>query len=440
MTVFSFASPAYVLASLAGPGAFLFNFLPPMTAQQYLDFRICLQLFLLLLVSMLSFVICVNRRHEIPSVAGQILFGVLLGESGLNWLPDVNSPVFIMWSTLGFAMLMCLLGKNLPLRDPNFKKSVGRGSKATILSYLFAVPVGMLVARITHFSSVGVLVLLCACSSTSTVLRVLEERKLSGSGLMVTTTWIPLADVSTLVLLPLVMTKGKWSTAVVGSVVITVVAFALVGALKKFEDSDLAKHRHEVSKERVAGLSQLIYTTVLLGLVALAKLFGVSAIVPGFVTGGMATVVGVPPKFTKRLKLIAEVLFVPPFFVLLGAKLDVRALFHSPHNLWLAVLLTLGSLVVHVVVAKTMRLPLSAGFMASTSMGLPAAVAATGLAEHMVQPGQAAAIVASALLSLGCLAIGVSIFTKREGNMFVTGDQPLKLPADPPDEGDGNEN
>ena len=46
-------------------------------------------------------------------------------------------------------------------------------------------------------------------------------------------------------------------------------------------------------------------------------------------------------------------------------------------------------------------------------LGVPAAVVALGLSDHVLSPGQAAAIIAAALITLGASAIGAELLARH---------------------------
>jgi Kef-type K+ transport system membrane component KefB len=395
---------------------------------------IIFKLFLILLAACVGTAIAGNKRIAIPLVVAEILAGALIGKSGFNWLqigPDLND-----WSIVAFAILLFIVGTNLPLRDPKIKSALNMGIVATLASYGLAIPVAIGVSALTHFAHVGIVILLVACSSTSIVLRMINERNLSGAGLTVTTTWIPLADMSTLASLPLAMSQGKTLQVILGTLVIIGVGCVVLVFIKKFENSDSGSHYKQLSKKRNWAWQMKYYLCALFGLCLLSQLVGVtSTIVAGFVMGATATLVGVPRRFEKELLGLGEGLFIPLFFVTLGAKLDIRALLTSVANMELALCIATGALVVHLLVAKLLRLPLSSGFMAASSMGLPAAIVSTGLADNLVEPGQGAAIIAAALISLGFASFGVSLFERQNPSVPASkksnkdGHEPLQMPS-----------
>jgi len=66
-----------------------------------------------------------------------------------------------------------------------------------------------------------------------------------------------------------------------------------------------------------------------------------------------------------------------------------------------------------VAIAVVMRMPWPTGLLASAQLGLPAGVVALGLTEGLVTPGQGAAVVASALVTLGVSSIGAAMLHRR---------------------------
>lgn len=394
---------------------------------------IIFKLFLIMFAGCVGTAIAGNKHVAIPLVVAEILAGAIVGKSGFNWLvigPDLND-----WSNVAFAILLFIVGTNLPLRDPKIKAALNMGILATLASYALAIPVAVGVASLTHFAHIGIVILLIACSSTSIVLRMVNERNLSGPGLTVTTTWIPIADMSTLASLPLAMAQGKPMQVVLGTLAIVAVGAVVLLAIRAFEKSESGSHYKELSKKRQWAWQLKYYLCALFGLCLLSQLVGVtSAIVAGFVMGATATVVGVPKRFQKELLGLGEGFFILFFFVTLGAKLDIRALFTSAANMELTLCIAAGALIVHLVVATLLRLPVSAGFMAASSMGLPAAIVSTGLSDNIIEPGQGAAIIAAALISLGFASHGVTLFARQNPRVPASkksdksGHEPLQVP------------
>jgi Kef-type K+ transport system membrane component KefB len=105
---------------------------------------------------------------------------------------------------------------------------------------------------------------------------------------------------------------------------------------------------------------------------------------------------------------------VPLFFVVLGARLDLRALWHQPSLLVLAALLAALNAAVHLLAAVFTRQQLGAGLAATAQLGVPAAVVTLGLENHVLTDGEGSAIVTAALVSLALTAAGVTMLARRQ--------------------------
>ena len=104
---------------------------------------------------------------------------------------------------------------------------------------------------------------------------------------------------------------------------------------------------------------------------------------------------------------------VPLFFVVLGARIDLRALGQHANLIALAALLVALNAAVHVLAALLTRQPLAAGLAATAQIGVPAAVVTLGLQRHILTAGEGSAIVAAALASLALTAAGVNLLGRR---------------------------
>ncbi len=114
----------------------------------------------------------------------------------------------------------------------------------------------------------------------------------------------------------------------------------------------------------------------------IAERFDTSALLAGFAAGIMVSFLGEPRRVADQLIGLGEGFFVPLFFVVLGARIDLRALVHSRDDLVLFAALALGTTLVPLLVAAIVRLPVTSGLLAAAEMGVPSAVASLGLASE----------------------------------------------------------
>jgi Kef-type K+ transport system membrane component KefB len=350
-------------------------------------------------------------RLAVPVVVGEIAAGVLVGRTGLRAI-DPADPTVVFLSAVGFAMLMFVVGTHLPLRDPGLRRALRTAAVAGVLSFAVAVPGGWLIASVSGVGHPAVFVLLLAASSSAVVMPIVQERGLTGEEMLVATTWIALVDIASIVALPVALEPAKVVRIGGGGVAVTVAAVAVFGVVHLIRNDRVVAALRRGSRQRGWALDLRLSLLALFGLAALATRFGTSTLIAGFGAGMIVALAGEPRRLTQQLVGLAEGFFVPLFFVTLGAKLDFRSLAQSGSDVALVGMLFAAITVCHIAVARLMRMPFGAGLLASAQLGLPAGVVALGLTEHILEPGQGAAIVASALLTLGASAAGAALLSR----------------------------
>jgi Kef-type K+ transport system membrane component KefB len=140
----------------------------------------------------------------------------------------------------------------------------------------------------------------------------------------------------------------------------------------------------------------------------------------GFAIGLVVAAIGGPKRLSTQVRGIAEGFFVPLFFVVLGARLDVRALVGHPDLLLVAGLLIVLNVAIHAVAALVTRQPAAAGLIATAQLGVPAAVVQIGLQEHVITPALGAAVTTAALATLALCALGTDLLARRADAVGVT--------------------
>src|SRR6202022_4605697 len=102
-----------------------------------------------------------------------------------------------------------------------------------------------------------------------------------------------------------------------------------------------------------------------------------STLVAGFLAGMILVRLREPGRLQLQLTGLANGFFVPVFFVLLGAQLNLRSMVSAPSSMLLAFLLAAAAVVTHVVAARLRadERYVATGLAASAQLGLPAAAA-----------------------------------------------------------------
>jgi len=224
---------------------------------------------------------------------------------------------------------------------------------------------------------------------------------------------VALADVAAIVALPLVLEPGKALDAAVGGVLVAVCILLLYGLTRLLDHQPWVRQVRRWSKQRGWALDLRLSLLILFGLAWIAQRSGTSVLIAAFGVGLMVAAIGGPKRLSRQVAGVAQGFMVPIFFVVLGARVDLRALAQHANLIALAALLVALNAAVHLLAALLTRQPLAAGLAATAQIGVPAAVVTLGLQRHILTAGEGSAIVAAALASLALTAAGVNLLGRR---------------------------
>lgn len=348
-----------------------------------------------------------TKRLRAPIVVGELVAGIVVGHSGLRWVDGASHPLADL-GEIGFALLMLIAGTHLPLRAPGLRQAAARGAGAAALAFLIAVPVALVVRAITPFHQTGLLILLLATSSSAIVMPILADGRPAGDDRLVAIAWVAIADVATVIGIPLVMASGHVTKVIAGSVLVIALAAGLSVLIRVAVRRNTLERQEQLAMQHGWGLRLRLSVLALFVLAWVATSFGTSVLIAEFSFGFVLALVGEPESLARELIGVGEGFFVPIFFVTLGARLDVRALFTDAQNLVFLGVLLAGIVLVHLVVALLTRRGWPTGLVAGAQLGVPSAIASLGLVSGTIRPGQAAAIVTSAIATVGLASVGAA--------------------------------
>ena len=366
-------------------------------------------LLVIIVAGLVGPLLAAGRRPLIPAVIGELIAGICLGRSGLG-LIDATTPANALLYGLGFAMLMLVAGSHVDLRAPGLRASARAGAIAAGLVALLSLPVGLAIAAVLAPGAPSLLFpVLLAGSSAAVAFPILEERGLIGPGVGLLLVWIPLADVLTVLLMPLTLIGSAQIPEALGGDALIVVG--TVGALwlgERVAHSERAMMLRDRSQTRGWALQLRVTLLILVVLSLIATRTGGSTLLAGFGAGLILVRLREPTRLEVQLSGIAEGFFVPAFFVLIGSELDLRSLAGDPSAILLALALAAGGLAIHLAASRVVAPPPWSGFglAAAAQLGLPAAAASLGLGTGALSPAVAAAIVLAGCLTVLPAAIG----------------------------------
>ncbi|MDX6626234.1 MAG: hypothetical protein QOE56_1223 [Solirubrobacterales bacterium] len=345
----------------------------------------------------------VFKRIGQPAIVGEILGGVLIGPSVLNWV-DV-SEVLRVFSELGVVFLLFWVGLETRLSE---MKAVGRiavtvGSAGVVLPFLAGIGFGLALGESTE-TSVFLGAALAATSAGITsatfldlgIARTRAARTVLGAAVV--------DDILALILLSVAVgmaasggvDAGKIALAL--AIAVAFVAFVALGGTRL-----LARRPQLLQAPRFADSPLLPAVIVCLGLAAFAAQIGLAALIGAFLAGMIVAETKDQSSIEEEVRPLYA--FFPPFFfAFIGIELDLGTLLDG-HALVLLVAVTVIAAATKLVPAYWAARPLGRGEAAVVGVGMiprgevGIVVASIGAAEGVVDPELFGVVVGMSILT-----------------------------------------
>ena len=350
----------------------------------------------------------VAGRGAIPAVIGEILAGVIIGRTGLRII-DTSNTTLAFLSDIGFAMLMFSAGMSVPLHDERVRASIGRGTLCAGVVGVLAVGAGLVVSLIGGVGHPAVYAVLIASSSAAVVLPIVQERGLTGPAILTVIAQVTVADIAGTIAIPFVLGPNRAAKVAGGTVLIAACVIGIYVVGRRLRDTPVVHTLRRTGKRRRWAIDLRIALIILFGLSWIAQRTGASLLIAGFGAGLMVAATGGPKRLSTEVLGVGGGFFIPLFFVVLGASINLRGLVQDPALIGLALAIAAMTVVAHLGGAMLTRQPPATGLLASAQLGVPAAIVALGLSAHVITAAQGAAIIAASMISLGVCAAGAAL-------------------------------
>ena len=354
------------------------------------------------LVALLGPLLALSRRWNLPVVLGELIAGIVLGPTGINWLHAQDSTLTFL-AQIGFALVMFVAGSHVPVRDPHLRVALRIGTIRALAVGVVAALFGVVVAKIFGTGHAALYAILMASSSAALILPIVESLRLGGAQVLQMLPQVAIADTACIVALPLVIDPQHAGRAALGAAAVLASAAVLFVTLRYLERNGIRKRAHDISEERKFALELRMNLAALFALAALAARTHVSIMLAGFAFGVAIALVGEPRRLARQLFAVTEGFLGPLFFVWLGASLDLRELGRHPSFILLGLMLGVGAVAAHVAM-RLIGQSSSIGALTSAQLGVPVAAATVGSQLHLLQPGEPAALILGALVTIGVAA------------------------------------
>lgn len=322
---------------------------------------------LMIIMGLSVIIVAVFHRLKIPTIAGFIVAGVLVGPKGLGLVNDIHQVELL--AELGVTLLLFGIGLELPLdRLRRLWKLILIGGAIQVglsigVTFLIANSLGLSVelSLLTGF--------IVAVSSTAIVLKGLEQRgeidAPHGRFTMGILIFQDLCVVPMIMIIPLLGDSGDTSPSMTGTLVQSLVIVVLVLVATRLL---VPKLLEIVAKTRQRPLFVMTVMLVCIGTAWLSASAGLSLALGAFLAGLIVAGSGYRHQAMADIFSFREV-FISIFFVSVGMLLDLSAMI--PNIGIISVLLIgliVGKFLIVFIAGLLMRMPLRVSAMAGTAL------------------------------------------------------------------------
>lgn len=358
---------------------------------------------LICFLALLGPLLALPAQWRIPVVIGELLAGLLIGRTGLN-LVDPAEPTFTFLADMGFALIMFVAGTHVPVRDKQIRSALGSGAVRLVVVACASAAVGIGLAVLFGNGHAPLYAVLLASSSAALVVPIVSSLKLSGPPVLAMMAQVAMADALAIIALPLALAPATAGRAALGSLAVLASSAVVLFFLRKADKNGLRRRIHNVSEERKFALELRFQLVLLFALAGLAVWSHVSIMLAGFTFGLVVSAVGEPRRLARQLFALTEGFLGPLFFLWLGSSLDLRELASHPTMILLGLALGLGAIGVHSL-TRLFGLPLPLGVLSASQLGVPIAAATIGIQQKLLIPGEPAALVLGALITMAAATV-----------------------------------
>ena len=366
---------------------------------------------LVVALGLLGPVLAARESWHLPVVIGELAGGLLIGVSGFR-LVDSAEPTFAFLASIGFGLTMFVVGSRVPVRDPAVRSAIGRSALGALLVGVAAAVLGVLLAGAFGTGHAALYAVLIASSSAALILPIVGALRLTGPSVLQLTAQVALADAVCIVALPLAIDPAHALRATLGVLAIAGSAVVVFLVLRALDKRGVRRRLHVFSERRRFALELRTNLLLLFALAAVAQFTSVSIMLAGFALGLVVGAIGEPRRLARQLFGITEGFFGPLFFVWLGASINLAHLGAHPAMILLGACLGLAGVIAHLA-ARATGLPVLLAVMSAGQLGVPVAAAALGVQLHLLAPGEDAALLLGALVTIAATTIAASLRARR---------------------------
>lgn len=359
------------------------------------------------------------RKLRLPIVVGEILAGMIVGQSGLNWIEP--SPALDFLTIFGFTYLMFISGLEVDFDvvisatgDEKQRRWLDNPINLGLAVFGLTIVAAFFTAEgLLHMGLIEepfMISLILSTTSLGIVVPVLKERGMMASNYGQTLLMSALvADFGTLVLVTVdVIILSRGLTFEVLLVLLLIVAFVVAVRLGKLVaripglPRIIEELSHATAQIQVRGAVALM-----VAFIVLSQWLGTEVILGAFLAGAVISLLSKREGSQLHMKMdaIGFGFFIPIFFIMVGVQFDLPALLSSRDALLLVPLMLVIAYFIKFIAALLYRFNFSwretwaAGGLLSARLSLIIAAAAIALELGIINEAIDSAIVLVAIVT-----------------------------------------
>jgi len=285
------------------------------------------------------------KQFHLPYVVGLILAGIVIGPFGLN-LIEID-PTIDFLGSIGLVFLMFMAG--MQIKFSSFKKTIGGAVKFSALNGIIPFVAGFGIATYFGYDFVGAFLLGInfVSSSIAVIIPLMESLGLMKTKLgKLIVSGAVLEDILSLLLFSFFLQVLIPTTEIplyLYYIIIFISLYALRLLIPKAREFFVKLHGKTNAFEEEL---RFIFVA-LIGTVVLFDLLGMHPIIAGFFAGLVLSDTVKNEMLLKKIHALSYGLFIPIFFIVIGAQMDVGVLFNGG-----GAMLLIASVVLISVIAK----------------------------------------------------------------------------------------
>lgn len=346
----------------------------------------------------------IARRLRVPVIALELVFGIIIGRSLFDLVPD--HEVIEFFSSFGLTYVMFLAGMETDLSRIH-RKILKKVLAIAVASVLVPFVCGMAISAWVNINPWLMGTVLCT-TSLGLVMPILKELKMTRQMSQMLLVSVVIVDIVSMFVLAFVLAavQGTLSLSYLYSIIAILVLFLVPWYVNKRKlrrkiTRKLFMKRHSEMELRVAFAIIFLFGAVSIEL-------GFHSIIGAFIAGLLISEI-LPKRFLQEEKLesFGYSFFIPLFFIFTGAKVNLAPVFASLDNItMLLAIVAVGLLskVIGVAVAARlsnikMKFSLAFGVFHTARLSLIIAVADIALGLALIDDGHFASFIVLAIVS-----------------------------------------